>query len=49
MLVFFVSTGSSKLSLDKDKTNYMLFSNKQDEPINTININNIEIISPTNS
>ena len=35
----------NKLSLNIDKTNYMLFSNEQDEPFNIININNIEVNS----
>ena len=33
----------SKLSLNIDKTSYILFSNKQDDPKNTINIDNINI------
>ena len=33
----------NKLSLNIDKTSYTLFSNKQDDPKNTINIDNINI------
>ena len=33
----------NKLSLNIDKTSYILFSNKQDDPKNTINIDNINI------
>ena len=33
----------NKLSLNMDKTSYILFSNKQDDPKNTINIDNINI------
>ena len=33
----------SKLSLSIDKTSYILFSNKQDDPKNTINFGNINI------
>ena len=33
----------NKLSLDIDKTSYILFSSKQDDPKNTINVYNINI------
>ena len=33
----------NKLSLNIDKTSYILFSNKQDDPKNTINIDSINI------
>ena len=33
----------NKLSLNIDKTSYILFLNKQDDPKNTINIDNINI------
>ena len=33
----------NKLSLNMDKTSYILFSNKEDDPKNTINIDNINI------
>ena len=33
----------NRLSLNIDKTSYILFSNKQDDPKNTINIDNINI------
>ena len=35
----------NKLSLSKDKINYILFSSEQDDLVDTININNINIES----